>query len=63
MPKLPDCPNGCDTAGSLEPLSADCDGAIWCVCSCCAKKCLVKAGLVVYPAPSSDVSGVAMTDP
>lgn len=36
---LPDCPS-CDAAGTLATTREQ-EGYRWCLCSCCAKTCLV----------------------
>jgi len=62
LPPLPDCPS-CDAEQSLERVCVQ-GSAIECVCTCCARTCLVKDGRVVHPVPSLvDVRGVQMHDP
>lgn len=47
MKTLPDC-ESCEATNSLEKIRADEKGCIWCLCSCCAKTCLVKDGRVIH---------------
>ncbi len=59
---VPDCPF-CDAAATLSVERADYQGSAWYLCSCCARRCLVKDGRIVHPAMKSDISGVPMFDP